>query len=74
VSALGIEEQRVRVTVDFVDLPETWSQLGHDYRVIVHLAIWSADDALQKSVRRKTIRVPPTHRSSLRFEPGPADP
>jgi HlyD family secretion protein len=46
VSALGIEEQRVRVTIDFVDLPEAWSQLGHDYRVIVHVAIWSADDAL----------------------------
>ena len=46
VSALGIEEQRVRVTIDFVDPPEAWSRLGHDYRVIVHVAIWSADDAL----------------------------
>src|SRR6266702_1378925 len=46
VSALGIEEQRVRVTVDFTDPPEAWSQLGHDYRVIVHVVIWSADDAL----------------------------
>jgi len=45
VSALGIEEQRVRVTIDFADPPETWSQLGHDYRVIVHVVIWSADDA-----------------------------
>jgi len=46
VSALGIEEQRVRVTIDFVDPPEAWSQLGHDYRVIVHVAIWNADDAV----------------------------
>jgi HlyD family secretion protein len=46
VSALGIEEQRVRVTIDFADPPETWSRLGHDYRVIVHVAIWSAEDAL----------------------------
>lgn len=46
VSALGIEEQRVRVTVDFVDPPNAWSQLGHDYRVIVHVAIWRAEDAL----------------------------
>src|SRR6266571_1125490 len=46
VSALGIEEQRVCVTIDFADPPETWSQLGHDYRVIVHVVIWSADDAL----------------------------
>ena len=50
VSALGIEEQRVRVTIDFADPPETWSRLGHDYRVIVHVAIWSADDALTAPV------------------------
>lgn len=46
VSALGIEEQRVRVTIDFVDPPEIWSQLGHDYRVVVHVTTWSAEDAL----------------------------
>jgi HlyD family secretion protein len=46
VSALGIEEQRVRVTMDFLDPPETWSQLGHDYRVVVHVTTWSATDAL----------------------------
>jgi HlyD family secretion protein len=46
VSALGIEEQRVRVTIDFVDPPEAWSQLGHDYRVIVHVTTWNANDAL----------------------------
>lgn len=46
VSALGIEEQRVRVTIDFVDPPEAWSRLGHDYRVIVHVTTWSAPDAL----------------------------
>lgn len=46
VSALGIEEQRVRVTIDFTDLPETWSSLGHDYRVVVYVTTWSAPDAL----------------------------
>jgi HlyD family secretion protein len=46
VSALGIEEQRVRVTIDFVDPPEVWSRLGHDYRVVVHVTTWSADDVL----------------------------
>jgi HlyD family secretion protein len=46
VSALGIEEQRVRVTIDFVDPPEAWSQLGHDYRVVVRVTTWSATDAL----------------------------
>jgi HlyD family secretion protein len=46
VSALGIDEQRVRVTIDFADPPETWSSLGHDYRVVVHVTTWSAADAL----------------------------
>jgi len=47
VSALGIEEQRVRTTIDFVDHPDSWSSLGHDYRVIVHVTIWSANDVLR---------------------------
>ena len=46
VSALGIEEQRVRVTIDFADPPEAWFSLGHDYRVVVHVTTWSAQDAL----------------------------
>jgi HlyD family secretion protein len=46
VSALGIEEQRVRTTIDFVDPPEAWSRLGHDYRVIVHVTVWNSDNAL----------------------------
>jgi HlyD family secretion protein len=46
VSALGIEEQRVRVTIDFAEPPAAWSQLGHDYRVIVHVTTWKADDVL----------------------------
>ena len=46
VSALGIEEQRVRVAIDFSDPPETWAALGHDYRVIVHVTTWSSPDAL----------------------------
>ena len=46
VSALGIEEQRVRVTIDFVDPPGTWSRLGHDYRVIVHVTTWNSPNAL----------------------------
>lgn len=46
VSALGIEEQRVRTVIDFVDPPATWSQLGHDFRVVVHVRTWSADNVL----------------------------
>jgi HlyD family secretion protein len=46
VSALGIEEQRVRTTIALVDTPDAWSRLGHDYRVTVHVTVWSADDVL----------------------------
>jgi len=50
VSALGIEEQRVRVTMDFTDPPEAWSRLGHDYRIIAHITVWSSSDALSVPV------------------------
>jgi HlyD family secretion protein len=46
VSALGIEEQRVRVTIDLVDPPAAWATLGHEYRVVVHVTTWQADDVL----------------------------
>ncbi len=46
VSALGIEEQRVRTTIDLVDPSETWAPLGHDYRVIVHVTVWAGKDVL----------------------------
>ncbi|RWA68029.1 HlyD family efflux transporter periplasmic adaptor subunit [Mesorhizobium sp.] len=50
VSALGIEEQRVRTEIDFVDPPEKWSRLGHDYRVIVHVTSWRNDNVLNVPV------------------------
>lgn len=46
VSALGIEEQRVHVTIDFTDAPQAWSRLGHDYRVVVHVTVWNSDEVL----------------------------
>ena len=46
ISALGIEEQRVRTTIDFVDTAEAWSRLGHEFRVLVHVTVWKADSAL----------------------------
>lgn len=46
ISALGIEEQRVRTWIDFTDPPEAWSQLGHNYRVIVHVSIWQGGNVL----------------------------
>jgi HlyD family secretion protein len=45
VSALGVEEQRVKVRVDFVDLPP--GLLGDRYRVEARIVTWSGDDVLQ---------------------------
>ncbi len=45
VSALGIEEQRVQTVIELVDPPELWKELGHDYRVIVHVSVWRAQNA-----------------------------
>lgn len=46
VSALGIEEQRVRTIIDFADQPARWRSLGHDYRVVVHVVTWSGGGVL----------------------------
>lgn len=46
VSALGIEEQRVRTIIDFTDPPARRGGLGHDYRVIVHIVTWSGNKVL----------------------------
>ncbi len=46
VSALGIEEQRVNVIIDFVDPPETRSALGDGFRVEADIVRWEADDVL----------------------------
>lgn len=47
VSALGIEEQRVKVILDFTGPPQEWRQLGHGYRVIGRVVVWHRDDVLQ---------------------------
>lgn len=50
ISALGVEEQRVRVIIDLAEPRPAWERLGHGYRVIVRVAIWSAPDVLQVPV------------------------
>jgi len=45
VSALGIEEQRVNVIIDFAD-DEGWERLGHGYQVETRVVLWEADRAL----------------------------
>jgi len=47
ISALGVEEQRVNVVVDFADPAEAWKSLGDAYRVEVRIVIWQADDVLK---------------------------
>lgn len=50
VSALGIEEQRVKVLIDPVEPPPEWQRLGDGFRVTVRVITGSAPDALQVPV------------------------
>ena len=47
ISALGVEEQRVNVIVDFTSPPAEWRPLGHGYRVEAAIVTWEADDVVQ---------------------------
>ncbi|HEX9857808.1 MAG TPA: HlyD family efflux transporter periplasmic adaptor subunit [Paracoccaceae bacterium] len=47
VSALGIEEQRVRCRLDILTPPEARPGLGDNFRVFVHIEIWAEDAVLQ---------------------------
>jgi HlyD family secretion protein len=46
VSALGIEEQRVNVIIDFASDPERWARLGHGYQVDARIVLWEQPAAL----------------------------
>lgn len=50
VSALGVEEQRVNVLIDFVDAASAARLLGDNYRVEVRIVVWSADDVVKVPV------------------------
>ncbi len=45
VSALGIEEQRVNVIVDFAS-EDGWDRLGHGYQVETQVVLWEGSDVL----------------------------
>lgn len=45
-SALGIDEQRVKVILGLSGSPDGWQGLGHGFRVIARIALWRADDVL----------------------------
>lgn len=44
ISALGVEEQRVNVIIDFADPREAWEALGDGYRVEVQVVIWRDEE------------------------------
>jgi HlyD family secretion protein len=46
-SALGVEEQRVRIIADFTSPAETWRRLGDGYRVEARFVLWQQDTVLQ---------------------------
>ena len=46
ISALGVEEQRVNVVIDFADPREKRQALGDGFRVEVRVVIWESPDAL----------------------------
>lgn len=43
VSALGIEEQRVKVVLGLSGDPATWAALGHGFRVIAQIEVWRGE-------------------------------
>lgn len=47
VSALGVEEQRVWVIVEFTSPLKTWQRLGDGYRVEAEFILWQQDQVLQ---------------------------
>ncbi len=57
ISALGVEEQRVNVLLDFTDAPEKWITIADSFRVVAHITVWQ---------RASVLRVP----SSAMFRHG----
>jgi len=47
ISALGVEEQRVKVVIDITESAEHWRTLGHGYRVEPRILLWESQDVLQ---------------------------
>jgi HlyD family secretion protein len=47
ISALGVEEQRVNVLIDFEEPRQAWEALGDGFRVEVRVVIWERPDVLR---------------------------
>lgn len=50
VSALGVEEQRVNVTIDLTSPAETWQSLGDGYKVDASIIVASLDNVIKVPV------------------------
>jgi HlyD family secretion protein len=46
ISALGVEEQRVNVVIDFASIPEASRTLGDGYRVEIRVVVWEQTDVI----------------------------
>jgi HlyD family secretion protein len=46
ISALGVEEQRVNVLLDFTDPAERWRKIADGYRVTVRIVVWRSPEVL----------------------------
>lgn len=46
-SALGVQEQRVNVLLDFTDPPAKWASIKDGFRVTAHIAIWQRPNVLR---------------------------
>jgi len=47
ISALGVEEQRVNVILEFIDPAGAWAALGDGYRVEARIVTWESADVLK---------------------------
>lgn len=47
ISALGVQEQRVNVLLDFLDPPARRRNIADGFRVFVHIAVWEAANVLR---------------------------
>jgi HlyD family secretion protein len=47
ISALGVEEQRVNVIIDFEDDREAWASIGDGYRVEIRVIVWQEEDVVK---------------------------
>ena len=72
VSALGVEEQRVKVLIDIVSPPEQWRALGDGYRVGVRVVTLSVEQALQVPVSAVFPRTDAPGMAVYRVEGGRA--